>query len=425
MNKAKIEKVIGREIIDSRGKPTVEAEVHLDDGTIGIGRAPSGASTGKYEACELRDSDGVGVSQAVANINGPLASALKGTSPFGVFEVDDKLISADGTENKSKMGANAILALSIAVARSAASSLKIPLFKYIGGEQACTMPVPMMNILNGGAHASNNLDIQEFMILPVGAKSFREGLKNSCKVYAELKKLLSEKKLSTSVGDEGGFAPDLKGDREALELILSAVERAGFAPGKDFMLALDAASSEWKGESDWEYKLPKSGEKISSHELSSRWRKLVQEYPIMSIEDPLGEEDWNGWQHITDELGGDIRLVGDDLFVTNTKRLKKGIEMGCGNAILIKPNQIGTLSETIAAVGTAKNNAYSTIMSHRSGETEDSTIADLAVALNTGFIKTGAPARAERTVKYNRLLKIEEMLGKSAWYPGKDILTII
>lgn len=425
MCKAKIVKVTGREIIDSRGRPTVEAEVMLDDGSVGIGRAPSGASTGKYEACELRDSDGTGVSQAVANVNGPLADVLKGTSPFDIFEVDRRLKEADGTENKSKMGANAILALSIATAGSAASALKMPLFKYIGGEQGCTMPIPMMNILNGGAHASNNLDIQEFMILPVGAKSFREGLKNSCRAYSALKKLLTEKGLSTSVGDEGGFAPDLSGDREALELILSAIERAGFQPGKDFLLALDAAASEWKGDSDWEYKLPKSGEKISSHELTARWRKLVQEYPIMSIEDPLGEEDWNGWQHISDELGGDIRLVGDDLFVTNVSRLKKGIELGCGNAILIKPNQIGTLSETIAAVGTARNNAYTTIMSHRSGETEDSSIADLAVALNTGLIKTGAPARAERTAKYNRLLKIEEILGKAAWYPGREILTII
>ncbi len=430
MNQAKITKISGREIIDSRGNPTVEAEVCLDDGTVGIGRAPSGASTGKFEALELRDGDegrfgGKGVSKAVANINNIIAPVLMGQSPFDVFETDRKLLEEDGTGDKSKLGANAILAVSIAAARSAASSLKVPLFKFIGGEQGVTLPVPMMNILNGGAHASNNLDIQEFMILPVGAENFREGLRKSCEVYAALKNLLTEKKLSTAVGDEGGFAPDLGSDREALELIVSAVEKAGYKPGYDFMLALDAAASEWKGGSDWEYCLPKSGEKMSSHELTDKWKKMAAEYPILSIEDPLGEEDWNGWQHITDELGGDIRLVGDDLFVTNRSRLQKGISLGCGNAILIKPNQIGTLSETMKTVLTAKNNVYSTIMSHRSGETEDSTIADLAVALNTGFIKTGAPCRTERTAKYNRLLKIEEVLGKAAIYPGRDILSIL
>lgn len=430
MNQAKITKISGREIIDSRGNPTVEAEVCLDDGTVGIGRAPSGASTGKFEALELRDGDegrfgGKGVSKAVANINNIITPVLMGQSPFDVFETDRKLLEEDGTGDKSKLGANAILAVSIAAARSAASSLKVPLFKFIGGEQGVTLPVPMMNILNGGAHASNNLDIQEFMILPVGAENFREGLRQSCEVYAALKKLLTEKKLSTAVGDEGGFAPDLGSDREALELIVSAIEKAGYKPGYDFMLALDAAASEWKGGSDWEYCLPKSGEKMSSHELADKWKKMAAEYPILSIEDPLGEEDWNGWQHITDELGGDIRLVGDDLFVTNRSRLQKGISQGCGNAILIKPNQIGTLSETMKTVLTAKNNVYSTIMSHRSGETEDSTIADLAVALNTGFIKTGAPCRTERTAKYNRLLKIEELLGKAAIYPGRDILSIL
>lgn len=412
--KAVIERVIGREIIDSRGNPTVEAEVWLSDGTAGRGAAPSGASTGIYEALELRDGDekrygGKGVLKAVSNINGTLNAVLRGIDPADTYKVDSALIHADGTEDKSKIGANAMLAVSLAAARAAANYRAMPLYRFIGGVNGNRLPVPMMNILNGGAHAANNLDVQEFMIIPKGAESFREGLRQCSEVYHNLAKILKTKNLSTGVGDEGGFAPNLSGEEEALELILEAVERAGYKPGTDFVLALDAASSEWKSEGKGYY-LPKKKQSCSTDELIAEWKKLCMKYPIVSIEDPLDEEDWDGWKKLTAELGGKVKLVGDDLFVTNPKRLKKGIESGCANSILIKLNQIGTLSETLSAISLAKENGYGTIISHRSGETEDAFIADLAVAVNAGQIKTGAPCRSERTAKYNRLIRIEEQL---------------
>lgn len=423
MDYLQIEKVIGREIIDSRGNPTVEAEVHLADGTVALGAAPSGASTGEFEALELRDGDktkfgGKGVSRAVENINTVISHTLKGMNASDIYAVDRAMIEADGTKDKSKLGANAILAVSIACARAAAYSLDIPLYRFLGGINGNRLPVPMMNILNGGAHAANTVDVQEFMIMPVGAESFREGLRWCTEVFHALQSLLKAKGLATAVGDEGGFAPDLASDEEAIEYILEAVRQAGYEPGKDFVLAMDAASSEWKGSAKGEYVLPKCGRKFSSAELVEHWKSLVDKYPICSIEDGLDEEDWEGWQMMTKELGDRVQLVGDDLFVTNTERLKKGIDMGCGNSILIKLNQIGSVSETLEAIKMAHKAGYTAIASHRSGETEDTTIADLAVALNTCQIKTGAPSRSERVAKYNQLLRIEEELGESAVYPG-------
>ena len=409
-----IEKVIGREIIDSRGNPTVEAEVYLLDGTVGRGAAPSGASTGEFEALELRDGDksrfgGKGVTKAVENINTVINDALKGVDASDIYAVDTAMIAADGTKDKSNLGANA---------------LEIPLYRFLGGVNGNRLPVPMMNILNGGAHAANTVDVQEFMIMPVGAPSFKEALRWCAEVFHALAALLKSKGLATSVGDEGGFAPDLASDEEAIQYILDAVKDAGYEPGKDFMIAMDAASSEWKGEKKGEYVLPKAGTKFTSEELIEHWKKLVDKYPIISIEDALDEEDWEGWQKLTAELGDKVQLVGDDLFVTNTERLSKGIELGCGNSILIKLNQIGSVSETLEAIKMAHKAGYTAISSHRSGETEDTTIADLAVALNTCQIKTGAPSRSERVAKYNQLLRIEEELGASAVYPGKAAFNV-
>lgn len=424
-----IEKVIGREIIDSRGNPTVEAEVYLLDGTVGRGAAPSGASTGEFEALELRDGDksrfgGKGVTKAVENINTVINDALTGVDASDIYAVDAAMIAADGTKGKSNLGANAILAVSIASARAAANALEIPLYRFLGGVNGNRLPVPMMNILNGGAHAANTVDVQEFMIMPVGASSFKEALRWCAEVFHALAALLKSKGLATSVGDEGGFAPDLASDEEAIQYILDAIKDAGYEPGKDFMIAMDAASSEWKGERKGEYVLPKAGTKFTSEELIEHWKKLVDKYPIISIEDALDEEDWEGWQKLTAELGDKVQLVGDDLFVTNTERLSKGIELGCGNSILIKLNQIGSVSETLEAIKMAHKAGYTAISSHRSGETEDTTIADLAVALNTCQIKTGAPSRSERVAKYNQLLRIEEELGASAVYPGKAAFNV-
>ena len=424
-----IEKVIGREIIDSRGNPTVEAEVYLLDGTVGRGVAPSGASTGEFEALELRDGDksrfgGKGVTKAVENINTVINDALKGVDASDIYVVDTAMIAADGTKDKSNLGANAILAVSIASACAAANALEIPLYRFLGGVNGNRLPVPMMNILNGGAHAANTVDVQEFMIMPVGAPSFKEALRWCAEVFHALAALLKSKGLATSVGDEGGFAPDLASDEEAIQYILDAVKDAGYEPGKDFMIAMDAASSEWKGEKKGEYVLPKAGTKFTSEELIEHWKKLVDKYPIISIEDALDEEDWEGWQKLTAELGDKVQLVGDDLFVTNTERLSKGIELGCGNSILIKLNQIGSVSETLEAIKMAHKAGYTAISSQRSGETEDTTIADLAVALNTCQIKTGAPSRSERVAKYNQLLRIEEELGTSAVYPGKAAFNV-
>ena len=423
MDFLEIEKVTGREIIDSRGNPTVEAQVYLADGTTARGAAPSGASTGEFEALELRDGDkarfgGKGVSRAVENINTVINDALKGMDASDIYAVDRAMIEADGTKDKSKLGANAILAVSIACARAAACALELPLYKFLGGAGGNRLPVPMMNILNGGAHAANTVDVQEFMIMPAGAPSFREGLRWCTEVFYALAALLMENGLATSVGDEGGFAPDLASDEEAIEYILRAVRKAGYEPGKDFVLAMDAAASEWKGEKKGEYVLPKCGQKFTSAQLVEHWKDLCERYPIYSIEDGLDEEDWEGWQMMTKELGGRVQLVGDDLFVTNTERLAKGISLGCGNSILIKLNQIGSVSETLEAIKLAHKAGYTAISSHRSGETEDTTIADLAVALNTCQIKTGAPSRSERVAKYNQLLRIEEELGASACYPG-------
>lgn len=422
MNYLEIVKVIGREILDSRGNPTVEAEVYLADGTVGRGTAPSGASTGEFEVLELRDGDkgrygGKGVTKAVENINTTINDAVCGLDASDIYAVDKAMIKADGTKDKSKLGANAILAVSIAAARAASISLDIPLYRFLGGISGNRLPVPMMNILNGGAHAANTVDVQEFMIMPVGAPSFKEALRWCAEVFHALAALLKSKGLATSVGDEGGFAPDLASDEEAIQYILEAVKNAGYEPGKDFMIAMDAASSEWKGSKKGEYVLPKAGTKFTSAELIEHWKKLVEKYPIISIEDALDEEDWEGWQLLTKELGGKVQLVGDDLFVTNTERLAKGISLGCGNSILIKLNQIGSVSETLEAIKMAHKAGYTAISSHRSGETADTTIADLAVALNTCQIKTGAPSRSERVAKYNQLLRIEEELGESAVYP--------
>ena len=429
MDYLEIEKVVGREILDSRGNPTVEAEVHLMDGTVARAAAPSGASTGEFEALELRDGDekrygGKGVLQAAGHVNDEINKALKGVDASDIYAIDRAMIQADGTDDKSHFGANAILATSIACCRAAASSLDIPLYRFLGGVSGRRMPIPMMNIINGGVHAATSgLDVQEFMIMPVGASCFREGLRWCAEVFHALASLLHEKGLTTSVGDEGGFAPELSSDEEAIAMIMEAVERAGYTMEKHFMIALDAASSEWKCTADcfhedtmatssgqMLYHLPKTGVDYTTDELIKHWICLVKKYPIASIEDPLDEEDWQGWQKLTMELGDKVQLVGDDLFVTNTNRLQRGIAQGCGNSILIKLNQIGTVSETLDAIRLAHEAGYRAIASHRSGETEDTTIADLAVAMNTGQIKTGAPSRSERVAKYNRLLRIEEEL---------------
>ena len=430
MNYLEIEKVVGREILDSRGNPTVEAEVTLVDGTVGRGTAPSGASTGEFEALELRDGDkarylGKGVTKAVENINGIISDTIVGMDASDVYAIDQAMIKADGTKDKSKLGANAILAVSIAAARAASISLDIPLYRFLGGISGNRLPVPMMNILNGGAHATNTVDTQEFMIMPVGAPSFKECLRWCAEVFHALASILKAKGLATSVGDEGGFAPNLSSDEETIETILEAIRRAGYEPGKDFMIAMDAASSEWKSEKGKGfYKLPKAGTEYTTDELIEHWAALCEKYPIISIEDGLDEEDWEGWQKLTKRLGDKVQLVGDDLFVTNTERLSKGIEMGAGNAILIKLNQIGSVSETLEAIKMAHKAGYTAISSHRSGETADTTIADLAVALNTCQIKTGAPSRSERVAKYNQLLRIEEELGDGAVYPGRKAFNV-
>ncbi|MBE5809069.1 MAG: phosphopyruvate hydratase [Clostridiales bacterium] len=425
MNCFAIEKVIGREIIDSRGNPTVEAEVVLANGICGRGAAPSGASTGEFEALELRDGDkarfgGKGVSKAVNNVNTTICEVLKGIDARDTYAVDAAMLKADGTKDKSNLGANAILAVSIAAAKAASEALGVTLHQFLGGVQGNNLPVPMMNILNGGAHADSSVDTQEFMIMPAGASSFKEGLRWCAEVFQTLKKLIKEMKDVTAVGDEGGFAPNsLGGDEDAIELILKAIKAAGYEPGKDFVLAMDAAASEWKSEKGKGfYHQPKSGKDFTSDELIEHWASLVEKYPIISIEDGLDEEDWEGWQKLTAKLGDKVQLVGDDLFVTNTERLAKGIKLGCGNSILIKLNQIGSVSETLEAIKMAHKAGYTAVTSHRSGETEDTTIADLAVALNTRQIKTGAPSRSERVAKYNQLLRIEESLGANAVYPG-------
>ena len=424
MNYLSIENVVGREILDSRGNPTVEAEVTLADGTVARGTAPSGASTGEFEALELRDGDksrylGKGVQKAVDNINNVISPALIGLDASDIYAVDKVMIDLDGTKDKSKLGANAILAVSIATSRAAATALELPLYKFLGGVQGTKLPVPMMNILNGGAHADSAVDTQEFMIMPVGAPSFKEGLRWCAEVFHTLKKLIKDMGDVTAVGDEGGYAPNkLESDEAAIEKILEAVKAAGYEPGKDFMIAMDAASSEWKSEKGKGfYHQPKSGKDFTSEELIDHWEALVDKYPIISIEDGLDEEDWEGWQKMTERLGNKDQLVGDDLFVTNTERLSKGIALGAGNSILIKLNQIGSVSETLEAIKMAHKAGYTAVSSHRSGETADTTIADLAVALNTCQIKTGAPSRSERVAKYNQLLRIEEELGAAAQYP--------
>ena len=421
-----VESVLGRQIIDSRGFPTTEAVVTLNNGVSGVAAAPSGASTGQFEAHELRDGDkaryaGKGVSQAVGHINKEIAKLVAGREWKSQAALDEALIALDGTANTTKLGANAILAVSLAYAKAQAQSEQQSLFRSLGGTKAQTLPVPMMNILNGGAHAANNLDVQEFMVMPVGAKSFEEGLRWGVEVYQSLKALLKAKKLATAVGDEGGFAPDLKSERETLDLILEAIKKAGYEPGRDVALAIDAAASEWKA--DKGYHLPKSGIKYTTDQLIDFWAKLAEDYPIVSLEDPLDEEDWAGWIKLTRRLGSKVQIVGDDLFVTNVSRLQRGIKEKAANAILIKLNQIGSLTETLAAIRLAHENGFNTVISHRSGETEDVTIADLAVAVNAGQIKTGAPCRSERVAKYNQLLRIEQELGKKAKYPGRDALT--
>lgn len=429
MSVSLIQSIHGREVMDSRGNPTVEAEVVLQDGSVGMGIAPSGASTGEFEALELRDNDksrygGKGVQKAVDNINQVIAPRLQGMNPADIYAIDRAMIELDGTRDKSNLGANAILAVSLAAIHAAANSLKLPLYQLLGGIRANRLPVPMMNILNGGAHAANTVDVQEFMVMPVGAPSFAEGLRWSAEVFHALRGLLKEKGLATSVGDEGGFAPDLASDEDAIRYILDAIVKAGYKPGTDFMLAIDAASSEWKSGKAGEYLLPKSGKRYTSEELIAHWKALTDQYPILSIEDALDEEDWAGWQKLTEALGGRVQLVGDDLFVTNTERLLRGIRTGCGNSILIKLNQIGSVSETLDAVRMAHDAGYTAVISHRSGESEDTTIADLAVALGAGQIKTGAPNRSERVAKYNRLLRIEEQLGRAADYPGRKAFRV-
>ena len=419
MHSTEIISVIGREVLDSRGNPTVEAEVHLACGVVCTAISPSGASTGRFEALELRDNDqqlfcGKGVRRACKNVSGAIAKTLCGMDASDLYAVDNAMIALDGTDNKSVLGADATLAVSMACAKAAASAQGVALYRFLGGIQAMTLPMPMMNIVNGGAHAANNLDIQEFMIMPVGAKSFHSALRMGTEVYHALAALLKKRNLATAVGDEGGFAPNVRDETEAIELILEAISRAGYAPGSDIALALDAAASEWKDKHG--YTMPKSGRSFTAGEMTEHWKTLLNQYPICSIEDALGEEDWPAWQALTAQLGGRCQLVGDDLFVTNETRLRKGVDMGCGNAILLKPNQIGTLSETIRACQLAQHKGFKTIVSHRSGETEDTTIADLSVALGAGQIKTGAPCRSERVAKYNRLLRIEDALGQAAYF---------
>ena len=420
-----IQNIIGREILDSRGNPTVEVEVTLESGIISRASVPSGASTGIYEAHELRDGDqgrylGKGVSKAVENIHSEIAPALIGKNVLEQTRIDEIMMDLDGTPNKSRLGANAILGVSLACAKAAAASQGISLYRYVGGMNAKTLPVPMMNILNGGAHASNNVDIQEFMIMPISAGSWKEALRRCAEVFHMLKVILKESKIPvTGVGDEGGYAPMLKKDEDALALIVAAIERAGYKPGDDFMIAIDAASSEWYEEEQGIYRLPKAGKALNKKQMVQMWKRLAEKYPIISLEDGMAETDWEGWEMLTKALGKQIQLVGDDLFVTNTQRLKQGIEMGIGNSILIKVNQIGTLTETLDAIAMANRAGYTAIISHRSGETEDTTIADLAVALNAGQIKSGAPSRSDRVAKYNQLLRIEEELGSQAQYPGK------
>ena len=416
--KMTITRIHAREILDSRGNPTIETEVTVETETTGKkstarAAAPSGASTGEFEAIELRDGGerygGNGVQQAVENVNTRIAKALIGRNVLRQENLDALMLELDGTENKGSLGANAILSVSLACAKAAAKALQMPLYRYVGGVNAVTIPVPMMNILNGGAHSDNNLDVQEFMILPIGADSITEGIRWCAEVYHHLKKLLKNRGLSVAVGDEGGFAPNIANEEEAIQLIMEAITKAGYScgRGKQFMISLDAAASEWKGNAPGEYYLPKSGKRYTTDELIVHWEKMIRRFPIYSIEDPLDEEDWDGWKRLTEKVGDKVILVGDDLFVTNPVRLNKGISMGCGNAILIKPNQIGTLSETMEAIRMAKEHGYETIMSHRSGETEDTTIADLSVGLGSDLIKTGAPCRGERTAKYNRLIRIE------------------
>lgn len=419
--------VKGREILDSRGNPTVEAEVLLEDGSVGRASVPSGASTGIYEACELRDGDpgrylGKGVSKAVLHVNTEIAQALAGHDAMDQANIDRLLIELDGTPNKSRLGANAILAVSLAVAKAAANSLGLSLYRYIGGSDARVLPVPMMNILNGGAHAANNVDIQEFMIMPVSAPSWAEALRRCAEVFHTLRSVLKDRGIpAPGVGDEGGYAPNLKKDEDALAVIVEAIERAGYVPGEDFMIAIDAASSEWFEEDSGMYHLPKSGKVLSRQQMVAMWKRLSKKYPIISLEDGMGETDWEGWELLTNAIGSKVQLVGDDLFVTNTERLSQGIRRGIGNAILIKVNQIGTLTETLEAIRMAHRAGYTAIVSHRSGETEDTTIADLSVAVNAGQIKTGAPSRSDRVAKYNQLLRIEEELGSSARYPGRSV----
>ena len=421
-----IQNIIGREILDSRGNPTIEVDVVLDNGVMGRASVPSGASTGIFEAHELRDGDanrylGKGVSKAVENIRNEIAGTLIGLNVLDQARIDQIMIQLDGTPNKSRLGANAILAVSLAVAKAAAASQGIGLYRYIGGANAKILPVPMMNILNGGAHASNNVDIQEFMIMPVSAGSWKEALRRCAEVFHTLKVILKENSIPvTGVGDEGGYAPMLKKDEDALSLIVSAIERAGYLPGEDFMISIDAASSEWYDEENGIYRLPKAGKILSKKQMVRLWKRLADQYPIISLEDGMAETDWEGWQMLTKALGNKIQLVGDDLFVTNTQRLAHGIEMGIANSILIKVNQIGTLTETLDAIAMANRAGYTAIISHRSGETEDTTIADLSVALNAGQIKSGAPSRSDRVAKYNQLLRIEEELGSQAQYPGKE-----
>lgn len=423
-----IKEVLGREILDSRGNPTVEVEVTLEDGSVGRAAVPSGASTGAYEAVELRDNEknrylGTGVQKAVTNVNGPIASAVIGLDALDQAKIDKVMIQADGTSNKGKFGANAILGVSLAAAKAAAASLGIPLYRYIGGTNAKTLPVPMMNIINGGKHADSSLNIQEFMIMPVGAKSFSQGLEWSVTVFHTLKKLLKADGYVTAVGDEGGFAPKFNSDEEALEYIVKAFETAGFKPGEDFCIAMDAASTEMYDEAEkagrkGEYLFWKSGEYKTVEQMIQYWEYLCDKYPIISLEDGLAEDDWEGWKELTRRLGSKIQLVGDDLFVTNTERIQKGIENDVSNSVLIKFNQIGSLTETLDSIEMTKNNKWSAIVSHRSGETEDVTLADIAVAVNAGQIKTGAPSRSDRVAKYNQLLRIEQDLGEEAVYPG-------
>jgi enolase len=418
-----IERVHARQILDSRGNPTVEVELALRSGATGRAAVPSGASTGEFEATELRDGGseylGKGVTQAVGNVNGEIATAIAGLDASDQSGLDGKLIELDGTPNKSRLGANAILGVSLAAAHAAAAEEGLPLWRYLGGEGAHVLPVPMMNVLNGGAHADNSVDFQEFMIVPVGASSFREGLRYGTEVFHALKKTLHDRKLGTTVGDEGGFAPDLESNEAALELLVAGIEASGYRPGEDIAIALDPATSEiFEG---GVYDLEHEGRKLSSVELAGYWSVLAGKYPILSIEDGMDEEDWDGWKALTDKIGDTVQLVGDDLFVTNVERLRRGIDAGVGNSILIKVNQIGTLTETLAAIAMAREAGYTAVMSHRSGETEDVTIADLAVATGCGQIKTGAPSRSDRVAKYNQLLRIEEALGADATYPGRSV----